>query len=277
MNDQTTDRPDVGQDAGQDRLMQALPYLRRHARALTGSQATGDRYAIATLEVLLADGFGAAEKKRPEIPLFRAFYRVWQSSGEQLVAQEDDGPRAEAMRHLSRLTPRTREALLLHSVEGFPASDIAEIMGIPTSEVESLIDIARDEMHQSVQGRVLIIEDEPVIAMDLEALVMDMGHEVSAMAATHSDAVRKARSDPPDLVLADIQLADNSSGLEAVNELLQDFPDLPVIFITAFPERLLTGTRPEPSFLIAKPFNPSQVVTAISQAMFFASTRTIAG
>ena len=70
------------------------------------------------------------------------------------------------------------------------------------------------------------------------------------------------------MILADIQLADGSSGLEAVNEILTKF-DVPVIFITAYPERLLTGARPEPTFLIAKPFQPDTVKATISQALFF--------
>ena len=81
----------------------------------------------------------------------------------------------------------------------------------------------------------------------------------------------------PGLVLADIQLADGSSGLDAVNEILTEI-EVPVIFITAFPERLLTGEKPEPAFLITKPFRPEAVKAAISQALFFdrkASKRTI--
>jgi hypothetical protein len=49
-----------------------------------------------------------------------------------------------------------------------------------------------------------------------------------------------------------------------------------VIFVTAFPERLLTGKRPEPAFLITKPYVEDQVRSAVSQAMFFASTETLA-
>jgi CheY-like chemotaxis protein len=70
------------------------------------------------------------------------------------------------------------------------------------------------------------------------------------------------------MVLADIQLADGSSGIDAVNDILTTFK-LPVIFITAYPERLLTGERPEPTFLITKPFQPEIVKAVISQALFF--------
>jgi len=77
--------------------------------------------------------------------------------------------------------------------------------------------------------------------------------------------VKRAR---PGLVLADILLADGSSGLDAVNEILRTI-SVPVIFVTAYPQRLLTGTRPEPTFLITKPFHPNNVKAIISQALFF--------
>jgi CheY-like chemotaxis protein len=80
--------------------------------------------------------------------------------------------------------------------------------------------------------------------------------------------VKLARGKAPGLILADIQLADGSSGLDAVNELLQSF-EAPVIFITAYPERFLTGERPEPAFLIPKPYQPATVSAVISQALFF--------
>jgi CheY-like chemotaxis protein len=106
------------------------------------------------------------------------------------------------------------------------------------------------------------------IAMDIESIVRDLGHNVTGVAVTRDEAVAQARKSTPGLVLADIQLADDSSGIDAVKDILSEF-SVPVIFITAFPERLLTGTRPEPTFLITKPFQRSTVKAAISQALFF--------
>jgi CheY-like chemotaxis protein len=91
---------------------------------------------------------------------------------------------------------------------------------------------------------------------------------VIGVARTHAEAVKLAKSKQPGLILADIQLADGSSGLDAVNELLRSF-EVPVIFITAYPERFLTGERPEPAFLISKPFQPAMVSAIASQALFF--------
>jgi CheY-like chemotaxis protein len=176
---------------------------------------------------------------------------------------------------MAQLTAKKREALLLSSIEDFTSNEVAAIMQITESEADSLVDIAHREMQSSVAGRVMIIEDEPVIAVDLRAIVTDMGHTVTGIARTRAEAVALARRSPPDLILADIQLADKSSGIDAVNDILNEQVPRPVIFITAFPERLLTGTRPEPAFLITKPYDEDQVRSAVSQAMFFASTETL--
>jgi CheY-like chemotaxis protein len=122
----------------------------------------------------------------------------------------------------------------------------------------------------------MVIEDEAIIAMDIADIVRGVGHAVTGTARTRDEAVALALRDQPDLILADIQLADNSSGIDAVNDILGRFPGIPVIFITAYPERLLTGERPEPAFLITKPFSEDQVRSAVSQAMFFASTEPLA-
>jgi CheY-like chemotaxis protein len=104
--------------------------------------------------------------------------------------------------------------------------------------------------------------------MDLESIVQGLGHRVTSVARTHSEALKAVNQHKPGLVLADIQLADGSSGLDAVNEMLGSLA-APVIFITAYPDRLLTGERPEPAFLITKPYQPDTVKAIVSQALFF--------
>ncbi len=252
----------------------SLPHLRRYARALTGSQDAGDRLAAETLEALIADPEVAAGVE-PKIALFRAFHQVWTRAGTPL---DEPASRIEARAqgHMARLTPNTREALLLHAIEGFLPQEIGSVMGVTPETATDLVDTAIREMEESVAGRVMVIEDEAIIAMDISAIVREMGHRVTGVARTRTEAVRLASESKPDLVLADIQLADNSSGIDAVNDILREFEDLPVIFITAFPERLLTGARPEPAFLITKPYSEEQVRSAVSQAMFFASTETLA-
>lgn len=249
-----------------------LPFLRRYARALTGNQAAGDNYAAATLEAILADR-DLMRDDDTRIALFRTFHAIWQSSGQPVETENLDAREAAAQSRLSQLTPNSREALLLHTIEELRFDQIARIMECDQSEAEGLIRIAHDEMSRTIAGKVMVIEDETIIAMDLKGIVQAMGHEVTGIARTHSAAIELAGQERPDLILADIQLADGSSGIDAVSELLGTLGDLPVIFITAFPERLLTGDRPEPAFLISKPYSEENVRSAVSQAMFFASTQ----
>lgn len=259
-------QPDLATDVGS-----SLPYLRRYARALTGNQNTGDRFAAATLEAILAEPSVLLGHRDPKVGLFNAFHAVWSSAGAP-VGEADSAMSAAAQANMAGLTPHSREALLLNSVEGFSKVQIGQIMQIDSNEAALLIEKAVEEMRSSIQGRVMVIEDEAIIAMDISAIVEQMGHTVTGVAATHAEAVRLAARHKPDLILADIQLADKSSGIEAVNEILRTITDVPVIFITAFPERLLTGERPEPAFLITKPYSEEQVRSAVSQAMFFSST-----
>lgn len=265
----TTEKPDLA-----TQIAAELPYLRRYARALTGSQDTGDRYAAATLEAIIEDPRSIDELGNVKIGLFKAFHAIWSTAGAP-VGAPDSSLSATAQRHLSRLTPNTREALLLHSIEGFNEDEIAQIMGVSVDEANELLDIADREMQDAIAGRILVIEDEAIIAMDITAIIEEMGHGVTGVARTRAGAVDLAAREKPDLIMADIQLADNSSGIDAVNDILRQFDDIPVIFVTAFPERLLTGERPEPAFLITKPYSEDQIRSAVSQAMFFASTETL--
>jgi DNA-directed RNA polymerase specialized sigma24 family protein len=243
-----------------------LPLLRRYARALTGSQASGDSYVGAMLEALLQDPSLLDESHGARVGLFRLFTKIWNS-----VSLNDEGeplPQAASERRLSNITPPARQAFLLLSLEGFSEEEVGFILDINVSEVRSLTDTAGRELAAEIATDVLIIEDETFIAMDLESLVKNLGHKVIGVARTHSDALALAKTNRPGLILADIQLADGSSGLDAVNELLRTF-EVPVVFITAYPERFLTGERPEPAFLISKPFQPAMVSAVASQALFF--------
>lgn len=247
-----------------------LPYLRRFARALTGSQQSGDAYVVALLESLVADPSSFPKTEDARIALYRTLLRIWGSLEINNAGADRDDPatRDAGGRSVQSITPLPRQAFLLTSVEGFTASQAAQVLGLSVDEVGALLTEAGRQIAEQVATSVLIIEDEPLIAMDLESLVQGLGHTVMGLARTHGEAVAAVQDQHPGLVLADIQLADGSSGLEAVNEILNG-AEIPVIFITAFPERLLTGERPEPTFLITKPFDTNTVRAVISQALFF--------
>ncbi len=246
-----------------------LPYLRRFARALTGNQRIGDIYVQAALESILADPARINPENDVRTSLYKILLEVWRSV--PINAQLDPSlPPAEvgALRSLDAIAPRSRIAFLLRSLEGLSNAEVAQALDCSLGEVNQLIEDAGREIAEQIKTDVLIIEDEPLIALDLQSLVEDLGHNVVDVARTHKEAVASIAKLAPGLILADIQLADGSSGLEAVNEIL-GMLEVPVIFITAYPERFLTGSRPEPAFLITKPFLTDTVKAVISQALFF--------
>ncbi len=256
-----------------------LPFLRRYARAMTGSQNSGDTYVRATLQTIIEapEDFDASS---PRVALFELFHSIWGSAHDDRLddtGQRDaDGEEGVARARLAAVTPLPRQALLLSALEGFGHADIARILGVDEGDVEDLVGGAISEIDRQTRARVLIIEDEPIIAMDIESIVRDLGHDVVGIAVTRDEAVALARESQPGLILADIQLADDSSGIDAVADILTEV-DVPVIFITAFPERLLTGERTEPTFLITKPFQQTTLKATIAQALFFDEATVPAG
>lgn len=254
-----------------EQLAERLPYLRRYARALTGSQSSGDAYVRELLEAAICDEDLRQELLAGRVQLYRAFTRIWANSHvEAAQEQMTEGLEASAQAHLSAIPPEHRQALLLTTLEEFSEDEAGQILGLDGEQVAQLVLRAIEEIERESASPVLIVEDEPLIAMQLEKLVTDLGHTVVATASTRSEAVEAFQRTSPALVLADIQLADRSSGIDAVGDMLE-IASVPVVFITAYPERLLTGEKPEPAYLVTKPFHEDSVRAAISQALFFAS------
>jgi CheY-like chemotaxis protein len=251
--------------SGDESLVGNVPYLRRFARALTGSQKLGDACVVAALEKVLQDKHAAQ-------PARIALYRYVLAEVNALEARprtvEPDPEVEPVFRNLSGLTPMGRQVFMLVAMEEFSLPDAARVLEMSVEDVTLLLEDANQDISAQIATDVVIIEDEPLIAMDLEHLVQRLGHRVVRIARTERQAVQAVLDSRPGLVLADIQLADGSSGIDAVNEFLQ-IVSVPVIFVTAYPERLLTGTKPEPTFLVSKPFREEALKAVISQALFF--------
>jgi DNA-directed RNA polymerase specialized sigma24 family protein len=250
-----------------DVVVQHLPYLRRYARALTGNQVSGDAYVAATLEALLKEPELLEAPDLHRVTLFRLFSAVWNSLSVNNTSEPLTND-AAAERNLSQITPKPRQAFLLVSVEGFSEDHAARILDVDAPTLRLHLEESGRELAAQIATDVLIIEDEALIALDLQELVENLGHKVIGVARTQSEALAIGRKSAVGLILADIQLADGSSGLDAVNDLLNKF-EVPVIFITAYPERFLTGKRPEPAFLVSKPYRPSALSAMVSQVLFF--------
>jgi CheY-like chemotaxis protein len=224
---------------------------------------------VSTLEALVAAPETFRADLEPRVALFNAFVKIWSLLPVNRETEKDGGgAMATADRRLETLTPLPRQALLLSAIESFSAADIGHILEVSEEDARGLVARAGSEIAEQIAAKVLIIEDEPLIALDLENIVGDIGHGVIGIATTRQEAADLARKSNPGIILADIQLADGSSGIDAVNDILTDI-DVPVVFITAYPERLLTGERPEPAFLITKPFKHEMVKAVVSQALFF--------
>lgn len=258
-------------------IASVLPFLRRYARAVTGDQACGDRDVAAALTEI-APRLAAGHHGNHRLALYRALHETWSVSRSPADAQDDanDSDLLDATvvleSRLHELAPPFRQALLLATLEEFDRSEVAHIMAVDEERVDALLDEAKTELRRQPPSRVLVVEDEPVIALDIATSLEGNGHTVVGIATTHRQAVTMSRQHHPDLILADIRLADESSGLEAVHEILRE-AELPVVFVTAYPERLLTGTRPEPTFLVTKPFDADTLDITISQALASARRR----
>jgi CheY-like chemotaxis protein len=220
----------------------------------------------AVLEMLIEHPQVLQHKDGTRVALYREFSTFFNAHARNhLLEQSETNPTEELLLQIPSVA---REAFLLVALEGFSEADAASVLRVEIEELRSLVEDAGRELSKEIATDVLIIENEAIIAMDLEGLVQALGHRVLGVARTHSEAIALAKVSPPGLILADIQLADGSSGIEAVNEILKDH-SIPTIFITAYPERFLSGPRPEPAFLIAKPFQVATVSAVITQALFF--------
>ena len=250
-------------------IMKQLPYLRRYARAISGSQERGDQYIRVALETIVQEPGRIDPDGNVKQQLFQLFHEVW-AMVDSAIRRGGGAPAGHKIEaQLGALPPRERQALLLVSLERFSVAQTAEILRTSPDEIRQLIDQARQDLKRQASTSVLIIEDEPIIALDIAGIVTEMGHTVAGVAARESDALAIAKAARPGLVLADIQLEDGSSGIAAVQEILKSI-DVPVIFVTAFPERLLTGEMLEPAFVVTKPFDATTLKVAISQALFCA-------
>jgi CheY-like chemotaxis protein len=243
-----------------------VPQLRRYARALTGSQLQGDATVQTLFQALLDDTVVMAQNLPAKVALFKVFHANWRRelNGHSI----DSMPQTGAEKRLQSLSPEFRAALLLVLMEGFTEAEAATILNLPIETTRERLYAAEEQVQNQLATDVLIIEDEAIVALDLERLVRELGHHVTGVAATRSEASAIVAAQRPGLVLADVRLADGSSGVDAVGDILSHL-DIPVIFITAFPDRLLTGERPEPAFLIIKPFRDDELRALIGQTLFF--------
>ncbi|WP_448204239.1 response regulator [Azospirillum sp. sgz302134] len=244
-------------------LMEHLPYLRRYARALTGTSVQGDALVTRTLEWYL-DGPGAsggADLSRGS--LYRHLNQL-QDGGVPRNGMATVHP-VEAALH--SLDETDRRLYLLVNLEDLPVADAAAVLQIPPEEAVERLNHARERVREKLAAVILIVEDDAIIAFDLAETVRGMGHTVCGNAATMDEALALAARHAPTLALMDIRLAEGDNGIEVARELRrQRF--LPVIFVTAFPSELSKRGLEHLGPVIPKPFTREQIEQAITRAVF---------
>jgi len=245
-------------------ILPALPRLRRFARALTGDAEAGDDLVAEVVEETLAASF--AEAGCDPLRLLAAMLRLRGTRG--AAPPRGDGPVHPLEAALCGLPERRRRAFLLATLEALPTREVAAVMGVEEPEAAADVAGAREAVGRALAARVLIVEDDALIARDLAETVASMGHRVCGTAATPDEAVAVAEDDEPTLALVDLHLAQGTDGKATVRSLRARHAGLPVIFVTAFAEELERDRALSNEPVIRKPFTRDQIETAITRAVF---------
>src|SRR5690606_23300857 len=122
-------------------IAEHLPYLRRYARALCGTQKSGDAYVRACLEAIVADTSVLDPTASPRVGLYKLFHTLWATTdvdGRGIATSKPAGG-ASVEKRLGQLTPAHRQALLLTAMEGFNVSDTARILGVAEDQVKDMV------------------------------------------------------------------------------------------------------------------------------------------
>jgi DNA-directed RNA polymerase specialized sigma24 family protein/CheY-like chemotaxis protein len=259
---------EAGMSRPEEAIIKYVPYLRRHARLLTGSQAIGDEFVRLCLELVVAEP-DWLEGDDLRVQLFRAFHAAWAKVHETIgdasaIGEVELVERVKLC--LAGLPGPERRTIALVVVEEFTYEQTAHILGMSLDEVRQSVARARAELLSKVSVSVLIIEDEQIVASDIARIVEDMGHRVAGMASHQEQSVALAERLKPGLVLADIRLEGDGDGIAAAQRILESYA-VPIVFVTGYPERLLTGGGLEPAFVVAKPFDSEALKVTIAHAL----------
>jgi len=124
-------------------------------------------------------------------------------------------------------------------------------------------------MIETNMKKILVVEDEAVIALRLQQRLSMMGYEVVALSHSSEESLEKARDLRPDLILMDIKIPGNLDGI-TVAEIVKSELDIPVVFLTAFAEDQIIerAKQAEPYGYIVKPFQDQELKAAVEIALY---------
>ena len=178
-----------------ERVAEHLPYLRRFARAPTGSQKSGDAYVVLTLEAILEDPSIISDDLPARVGLYRVFAKVLNSiewTGEKNGEAPRAGPGGRPPQSANAGPARTA-GLPADRGRGFFAQEAALVLDVDAEELQQPVDEAGREIARQIATDVVVIEDEPLIALDLERLVTSLGHRVVKIARTERQAIEAVK------------------------------------------------------------------------------------
>lgn len=247
-------------------IVAEIPALRRYAACLTGSIAAGDRLIGKALRAILAGQVHLVPLAGMRLALLRALHEAWEPAEEagSVATPADDRPNAGRLIQL--LPPLTRAAVILTRSEHLSAAEAAFVLRVEPAEIHYRLQAAEQEFERVMARRVLIVEDDVFTAIDLEDLVTSLGHRAIGPAMTRTQAVHLAMREEPDLILSDVRLDEQNAGIDAIRE-IRDRMNVPVIFLTAYPDCFADRAILDNSYVIPKPFSDSMVSSIITNAL----------
>lgn len=236
--------------------------LRSFCRLLLSERLFGDEFVEAA--------FGGVSRltensSRERIEAFRHLLDTWRG-----LAGRDRQPQpfsdAALMASAGNPPSDIQAALLMSDVLGLRHAEIEAILAPQPKSVMELVVAGRSQLAGSAAGRVVILEDELIIALDLKSIVEGLGASVAGMAPTAAEGLRLVDGHRPDAILVDYLLRGGETGIDLVNQ-AREVHDCTTIFVTAFPEKVLQGTEDEPDVVLRKPYTSEGIRAAVAQAL----------
>ncbi|WP_084418525.1 response regulator [Henriciella litoralis] len=235
-------------------LERELPDLRRFSRALTGTQEAGDALVSEAVRLL-------SNRSQELVEHFCSRPRLF-----GLVSSILDSRTFLAF-NPERADSPGRRAVLMQDVFGFTEEDARSALQLASDNYRMLLQAARLPASGLEPARIVILEDQFLIAADEEILLKSHGHDVVGVCATAEEALEIVKSESPDIVICDIDLgAGNPTGLDFAKSVPPE-ARCAFVFVTGHPATLCQGHPGEPAYLVSKPYDPAVLATIVYQAL----------
>jgi DNA-directed RNA polymerase specialized sigma24 family protein len=252
-----------------DRIIEALPRLRRHAYMLMGSRERADNYVHFCLEILVEESDRVFFRNDVQLRLFQFFHSILHMVEQNFSFYHVPEPDTDAHLHaaIGSLPAQSRAILLLTSTEGFSVAEASEILGIQETYGRELLARAHEALHRRLGVRVLIIEDQKDAAASLERSLEEMGHWVVGIADNEERALEMALEQRPELVVADVWLNGRDCGIKIAEHVCSSTAASALFVMTpASPPR--EQVRVDSSRMLPWPLNSETMRRKIARTCF---------